>query len=355
MILRRYLTRMLLGRTLGALLGLAAMLQLLELFEKAGTIFAHGGVLDILHFIALRLPAILGQILPLAVLIGALLAFRALAAGLEVTSLRAAGLSLGNMVSALLPACLLLALVQFGLQNEIAPRADRAFADWWARIVPAASKATPPPRLWLRVGEDVAAVDTVSPNGRDLAGVEIITRSAAGDVTARITAPQATVGPQGWHLEPARIAMAGAPRSRDLPGYDWPAGPSATNMNALARPADSLSLERMIETLRGGWISTQGRAADWTALYGALAVLFAPFIMLLLAAPALLAPPRSDGNGLMTATSLILGLGYLVCAGLLAAFGQSGTVPPWLAGWLAPVTFLGFAVLRMMQADEACA
>lgn len=353
MILRRYLTRLLFGRTLGTLLGLAAMLQLLELFEKAGTIFAHGGVLDILHFIALRLPAILGELLPLAVLIGALLAFRALAAGLEVTTLRAAGLSLGDMVRALLPACLLLALVQFGLQNEIAPRADRAFADWWARTIPAAAGAPAPPRLWLRAGRDVASVADVSPDGRRLTGVEIITRSPAGDVTARITAPQATVAADGWHLEEAEIAAAGAPQSRRAPGYLWPSGPSAANMDALARPADSLAFERMIQILQGRWVGSEGRASDWTALYGALAVLFAPFIMLFLAAPALLAPPRSQGNGPATAMSLVLGLGYLVCAGLLAAFGQSGTVPPWLAGWLAPVTFLAFAILRLMQADEA--
>ncbi|GAB0120005.1 LptF/LptG family permease [Acidisoma sp. 7E03] len=353
MILRRYLTRLVLGRTLGALAGLAAMLQLLELFEKAGTIFAHGGVLDILHFIALRLPAIVAELLPLAVLIGSLLAFRALAAGLEVTTLRAAGLSLGDMVGALLPACLLLALVQFGLQNELAPRADRAFADWWARLVPAGADAPAPAQLWLRAGPDVAAVGAVSPDGRSLDGVEIITRSPTGDVTARITAPHATAETDGWHLTEAEIATAGAPRSHRVPGYLWAAGPSAANMDALARPADSLSFERMIQILQGRWVGSEGRASDWTSLYGALAVLFAPFIMLCLAAPVLVAPPRSEGNGRATAMSLALGLGYLVCAGLLAAFGQSGTVPPWLAGWLAPVTFLAYAILRLMQADEA--
>lgn len=349
----RYLSRLLLGRLLGALIGLAAMLQLLELFEKAGTIFAHGGFLDILHFIGLRLPAILAESLPLAVLIGALLAFRGLAAGLEVTTLRAAGISIGQMVMALMPLCLLLTLIQFGLQNEVAPRADRAFEDWWARTVPAAADAPAPPRLWLRAGGDVAAVDRVSLDGRHLLGVTLIERSAKGDVLAEITAASAEISPQGWVLAEPRIAEAGYGEIRQEASFVWPAGPTRANMVALARPADSETLEHLIGTLQGSWVGSQGPAYYRTALYEAFAVLVSPVIMLLLAAPVLLAPPRSEGNGMATATSLVLGLGYLVCAGLLNAFGEAGAVPPWLAGWLVPLSFLAFAILRLMQADDA--
>lgn len=351
--IRRYLSRLVLGRLLSALIGLAAMLQLLELFEKAGTIFAHGGFLDILHFIGLRLPAILTESLPLAVLIGALLAFRGLAAGLEVTTLRAAGLSLGQMVIALLPLCLLLTLIQFGLQNEVAPRADRAFEDWWARTIPAAPDAPAPPRLWLRAAGDVAAVDRVSMDGRHLEGVTLIQRSASGAVTAEVKAPSAEASAQGWVLSEPRIAEAGKGEVRQAASFVWPAGPTPANMVALARPADSETLEQVIGTLKGRWVGNQGPAYYRTALYEAFSVLFTPIIMLLLAAPVLLAPPRSEGNGLATATGLVLGLGYLVCNGLLNAFGESGAVPPWLAGWLVPVFFLAYALLRLMQADDA--
>ncbi len=196
--IRRYLTRLLLGRLLSALIGLTAMVQILELLEKAGTIFAHGGLLDILHFIGLRMPSILAGMLPLAVLIGALLTFRRLAADLEVTSLRGAGMSLWQMVLAVLPFCLLLSILQFGLENEVAPRADRAFADWWAATIPPASDAPAPPPIWLRAHGDVAAAEKVSADGRSLQGVRVIERSAAGAVTAEIKAPSASVGQDGW-------------------------------------------------------------------------------------------------------------------------------------------------------------
>jgi lipopolysaccharide export system permease protein len=350
--IRAYLTRLFLGRMLAALIGLAAMLQILDLLENAGTIFAHGGFLDILHFIALRAPAIVSEMLPLSILIGALLTFRRLAADLEVTTLRGAGMSLWQMVGALMPLCLLLCVVQFGLQNEVAPKADRAFANWWAATIPPPADS-PPPRLWLRAGRDVAAVDTVSTDGRTLHGVMVLERDAEGQTSTRLDAPVAHFGPAGWVLQQVRVARADTDHVQAVAAAPWPQGPEPANMQALAWPTDSITLGRIFAVLHGHWAGSQGPGYYHTALNAAFAALLSPIIMLLLAAPVLLVPPRSEGNTRATATSLALGLGYLTCAGLLNAFGQSGTVPPLLAGWMAAVVFFAYACLRLSQADDS--
>jgi lipopolysaccharide export system permease protein len=350
--IRAYLTRLFLGRMLGALFSLAAMLQILDLLENAGTIFAHGGFLDILHFIALRLPTIVSEMLPLSVLIGALLTFRRLAADLEVTTLCGAGMSLWQMVGALLPVCLLLCVVQFAMQNEVAPKADRAFANWWAATIPPAT-TSPPPRLWLRAGTDVAAVDSVSFDGRTLHGVMVLERDSQGEISLRLDAPVAHFGPAGWILDHVRVTRPDAPRVQDVATMPWPQGPEPANMQSLAWPANSVTLGRILAVLHGHWAGSLGLGYYRTELQAAFAGLLSPIIMLLLAAPVLLAPPRSEGNTRATATSLALGLGFATCAGLLNAFGQSGTIPPWLAGWMAAVFFFVFACLRLSQADDS--
>jgi lipopolysaccharide export system permease protein len=350
--IRAYLTKQLLGRMGAALIGLTALMQILDLLENAGTIFGHGGFLDILHFIVLRLPAIVTEMLPLSVLIGALLTFRRLAADLEVTTLRGAGMSLWQMVGALMPACLVICLVQFGLQNELAPRADRAFATWWAATIPP-STGTPPPRLWLRAGSDVAAVDSVATDGRSLQGVMVLERDPDGLIQARLDAPLATYGQDGWVLHDVRVIRPGAAGVHSAATAPWHLGPTPANMQALAWPTASVSLDRIVAVLHGRWSGSQGLGYYRTELQAAFATLLGPIIMLLLAAPVLLAPPRAGGNGRVTAISLTLGLGYVACAGLLNAFGQSGTLPPWLAGWMAAVFFLTFACLRLAQSDDS--
>ncbi|MCB8875180.1 LptF/LptG family permease [Acidisoma silvae] len=350
--IRAYLSKLFLGRMLAALAGLSAMLQLINLLENAGTIFAHGGFRDILHFIVLQLPTIVSEMLPLAILIGALLTFRRLAADLEVTTLRGAGMSLWQMVGALMPVCLVLCVVQFGLQNEVAPRADRAFANWWAATIPPPAN-NPPPRLWLRGGSDVAAVDSVSTDGRTLHGVMVLERDAAGEISLRMDAPIARYGAAGWVLEQVRVTRPDATRVQDVATAPWPQGPVPANMQELAWPTASITLGRIVAVLHGRWAGSQGPNYYLTALHAAVASLLSPVIMLLLAAPVLLAPPRSEGNTRATAMGLVLGLGYATSAGLLSAFGQSGTLPPWLAGWMAAVFFFIFACLRLSQADDS--
>jgi lipopolysaccharide export LptBFGC system permease protein LptF len=163
--LRRYLTRLFLGRALGALLALAGLLQLLDLLDRASEVLARGGLLDVLRYAALRLPTLLGEAVPLAVLVGAALAFLRLSATSEMAALRAAGVGGWRVFGALLPASALAAAVQGALLFAVAPRTERALADWWDGRGAAATAGEPiavPQRLWLRNGGDVVAVDAVS-------------------------------------------------------------------------------------------------------------------------------------------------------------------------------------------------
>jgi len=335
-------------RLLGALFGLAALLQLLDLLDKAGTIMAHGGLADVGHYVGLRLPTILGEMLPLATLIGALLAFRQLAATQEATTLRGAGLSLARMLRLLLPLCLAITIVQFGLQAEIAPRTQRAFSNWWVVTVP---PSAPVPRLWLASRGDIAAIDQVSLDGRHLRGIMVAQRSAQGDLLARLDADTARYENGHWTLYAVRVARQNRAEAGFFPTVDWPHGPVPANMVELARPVDSMTIGRLVATLHGRWVGSQSMGSYRTQLHGLIASLFDPLLMILLAAPVLLAPPRSSGGSIYTATSLVIGLSYLTSAGLLSALGEAGTVPPWLAGWAALVVFLGYGSLRLIQAE----
>ena len=350
--IRRYLTTMVFARLLGALFGLGALLQLLDLLDKAGTILAHGGAADIGHFIALRSPTIVVEMLPLATLIGAVLTFRQLARSQEATTLRGAGLSMGQILRRLLPLCLVITVVQFALQAEVVPRTERAFSNWWTVKVPPSPTDAAPPRLWLTFRGDIAAIDHVSLDGRRLDGVMIVQRSAKGDLLVRLDAASARYAHGRWTLHTVRVARQNHADATMLPVVDWPQGPLPANMIDLARPVDSMTLGRLIATIHHRWVGAQNMAFYRTQLHGMIASLFDPLLMVLLAAPALLAPPRASGGGIYTATSLVLGLGYLTSAGLLNALGEAGTVPAWVAGWAALAFFAGYGALRLIQAES---
>ena len=353
MTLRRYLTRLFLGRALGALLALAGLLQLLDLLDRASEVLARGGLLDVLRYAALRLPTLLGQAVPLAVLVGAALAFLRLSATSEMAALRAAGVGGWRVFGALLPASALAAAVQGALLFAVAPRTERALADWWDGRGAAATAGEPiavPQRLWLRNGGDVVAVDAVSLDGRRLEGVLVVRRDEEGRVAARIEARRAEHdAAAGWTLRDVSVVRPARPRAEAAAELAWLDGPPPAAMRGLARPTEAQPLDRLLAGSRGEGAAARGAAFYETRLQSAAAMLATPFIMLLLAVPAAFGLPRQGGGAARrAAVGLALGLGYLLAAGLSEALGEASLLPPALAAWAAPFVFAvaGFLLLQ---------
>lgn len=356
MTLRRYLTRLFAARALGALGALAAMLQLLDLLDKASDLLADGGgAADVARHAALRLPTLLGHAVPVAVLVGAVLTFRRLAATSEMAALRAAGVGAWRVLGALAPACAAAAAFQLALLFAVAPRTERALADWWAgRGAAAASgEAVPlPRRLWLRNGGDIVAADAVSLDGSRLGGVLIVRRDAEGGVAARVEARGAEHDVDtGWVLRGADVARPGRPRAEAAGDLAWPDGPPPAALRDLARPTEAQPPGRLLAGLRGEGAVSRGPAFFATRAQSAAASPAVPFLMALLAAPAAFGLPRRGGGWRRPAVGLALGLGYLVAAGLLGALGEAGALPPVLAAWTAPFVF-AVAGLLLLQREE---
>lgn len=359
MTLRRYLTRLFAARALGALAALAALLQLLDLLDKASELLAGGaGLADVARHAALRLPTLLGHAVPVAVLVGAVLAFLRLAATSEMAALRAAGVGGWRVLGALAPACAAAAAFQLALLLAVAPRTERALVDWWAGRGAAAAAASGeavalPRRLWLRNGEDIVAADAVSLDGSRLGGVLLVRRDAEGGVAARIEARGAEHGgaaSDGWVLRDANVVRPGQARAEPAASLAWPDGPAPEEVRALARPTEAMPPDLLLAGLRGEGAASRGPAFYATRAQSAAASPAVPFLMALLALPAAFTVPRRSGWR-RAAVGLALGLGYLATAGLLGALGEAGALPPVLAAWAPPLLFAAAGVM-LLQRDE---
>jgi lipopolysaccharide export system permease protein len=161
----------------------------------------------------------------------------------------------------------------------------------------------------------------------------------------RIDARRAAYGPAGWRLEEVRLARPGEARVATMAAISWPDGPPPQTMRDLARPTDAQSLGRLLAARRGEGAVTRGPAFYATRLQALGAMVVAPFIMLLLAMPSAFGLPRQGGGLRRAAIGLVLGLGYLVVAGLVNAIGEAGGLAPAPAVWMTP---LGFAVAGLL-------
>jgi lipopolysaccharide export system permease protein len=351
MTLARYITRLFLARFAFILVVLAALLQIVDLLDNAGTALERGGALTLLIYAALRLPSIVDQVVPISVLLAASLTLLALVQSNEIVAMRSFGVTVYRIVATIVVAALGIAAAHFVLGDQIAPRTERKFRDWWATVGP--EPPQPGTRLWLRDGATAVGVDSVDDGGRLLHGVRLILRDAQGQLTALIVADRAEIRDDAWVLVDVRrtdLVPAGV-RTDALQSQIWSTRLTPANFAELLAPTERLSVGHLRDILTGTWAGLRGRQFYEARLHRKFAFPAASLVMVLLAAPAAHGTRRRGTMLYGLALGIAAGLFYLFAEAFMLAIGQAGVLPASLAVWAPVLLFAsaGAAVLVHLE------
>ncbi|PWK41822.1 LPS export ABC transporter permease LptG [Pseudomonas sp. B21-040] len=147
---------------LGIILGLATLFAFID---EMGEISDTYTLLDAASYVFLTAPRRLYDMLPMAALIGCLIGLGSLASNSELTIMRAAGVSIGRIVWAVMRPMLILMAVGVLIGEYVAPatevtaQANRSLAQGSGDAQSAKHG------LWHRQGEEFIHVNSVQPNG----------------------------------------------------------------------------------------------------------------------------------------------------------------------------------------------
>lgn len=348
----RYFRLRVASQILVLLLVITALMQLLELLDITTDVLKRDqGLLGILYYGALRIPADLVTALPPAVLLGTLLALSAMARNLEIVTMRAAGVSMLRLLGYLLPVGLVLAMAQFALSELVLPGADNQLKEWWSASAPADDTPT---RLWAHARGGTVSMDSVSPDGSRLKGVRLYVRNAEGLMSDRVVAAEAVWNGQGWLLKDVtevRIAADKVSRSHAAES-EWDTNLRPDDVLRLNVDRPNLSTTMLAEVIAGTRAGTLPHRYYQTVFYRSFAAPLGIFVMLLLALPIASVLPRSGGGGRAMGLALVLGLGFLLCDGLIAALGTSSRWPPLAIALTAPLLFSAIGLLQLRISER---
>jgi lipopolysaccharide export system permease protein len=351
MTLSGYLLKLMGSRILAALLVLVGILQILDLLEVTNDILDRDlGAGGVGYYALLRLPRLIEQAAPLAVLAGALFAFGKLAGDSAVTAMRSTGISAYRLTMMAIPAALVLTLVQLAIGMQIAPRTDNALSDWWqATALKDPSKVVDP--VTFRVGDEIVVAVPRDPDGRSLEKVTIYRRDQAGRLVQRTSAQAAVFENNRWRLVEPRFESLGTASVTEgqARSMDWTQNLRPSDVRTLAQGQTSVTPAEASRALAGG-LSVRPRTFYDTQLQRAWAAPVSCLVMLLLAAPAALANFRGGGATLII-QCMAAGLLYLVFDGAFTALGENGAVPPILAAWAAPSMFAALGVTLLLNLE----
>ncbi len=375
---------------LAALSGLVAMFDFIELLRRSAS-KADATFALVSQIAALRLPYVMIQILPFAILLGGILAFWRLTRSSELIVARAAGVSAWAFLA--MPTLCAMLLGAFAaaalspLSSAMLARAE-VLDNGYLRAG-GGPLALTGGQLWLRQSDyDQSAHDHSGPErtdanpapgspapanparsnepgvailhahgvqlrGRTLTtgAVSVFRIDAADRLLARIEAASATLKQGEWQLDAARVILPDKlpdqPRTLMLP-TDLTV---ARVQDSFASP-DTLSLWALpgfISLLeRSGFSSLRHRLHFHSLL--ALPLLGAT--MALVSAGFSMRPARRGGVAQMIASGVAAGFVLFVISKVAEEFGQSGALPVALAAWAPAAAGMLLAVALLLHMED---
>ncbi len=361
-----YLARTFLVRAIAVLAALVIILQTLDLLGESGDILAYpgNGEAQLWQYVALRVPQIVAQFLPFAVLLGTLITFVSFNQNSEVIAMKAAGVSAHQILAPLVIASLGIAILSFAFNERIVTRAS-ASLDAWQNVgyghVPKGENGSND--VWVRDGDDIVHAVHVGGHGRGVVLTRITLFDRDGGTLRRIVvAPSARVRLAADARGVARFAGWTAPGATGFnvaTGVKSPLG--RFDFGAEAHPDQftlaSVSADDRSLMVLGGQIRDLERAGrpTGTLLTGWWHKMSKPLsavLMPLLAGVAAFGLARSGALFIRAVIGMALGFTYFVADNFAVAMGNLGAYPPFLAAWAPFLLFLVIGETVLIRTEE---
>jgi len=303
------------------------------------------------------MPAYLLLVIPMAMLLGTLLAMQRLSGESEVTAMKAGGISLSRIVAPLLIVGLCVSLVALLVQELFVPFANDKAAYVRQQAIEHASAGASNLQAVTALpggGKQVTIAGGLDVPTQTLLDVTVIRYDAQGKPQDFIVADRARYDPPTWtfansttyHFSPDGGVTTQMAAHLTVDIGERPNQIAKQSLN-ITNPED-LSRAEIKERLESGRLGPQQQTL-FTATYAAkLARPFAAFVFTLIAVPFGLRPVRGAGTGLGFGLAVAIVFVYYVISTICLTIGSAAT---WLAGpaaWAPNVIFtvIGASLLR---------
>jgi lipopolysaccharide export system permease protein len=343
-VLGRYVLRAVLGHTVlvtVVLLALSALYLFITQQDDIGV--GSYSVEDAFMFVGLNLPQYAFDLLPIAALIGALLALGNMARSMELIVARAAGISTVRIGSWVLAAGVILMLATGVLGELVAPQlgqyAQRMKMFEKFRDYSLAGNRS----AWAKDGDTIVSVRQQSGDNR-YGGVYVFDFDEQRRLKSVGRASGASIDATNvWRLENYRESRIEDQRvvTMRTPSALMNTRLSPEFLGLAVLDPDSLpglGLYGYIQHLKANGLDAR---AYETAFWARIARTAAVAIIVVLAVPFAFGPMRSTGTGTRTVVGIMIGVVFFLLARMLESAGAVFELPPVVIAWF-PTVLLAF-------------
>lgn len=303
----------------------------------------------------LRTPTVAEQVLPFAVLGGAMFAFVNLSRRLELVIARAAGVSVWQFLTPPLVIATLIGVLATTAYNPLAAAFKQQANEIETTLFGRATRDPADTSMWIRQrsveGQSILRAEASSQGGARLSGVTAFVYDPAGRFTERVEAPRATLESGAWRLEEAKASAPGQ-EPRQFDAYRLATNLSADQVRqSFVHPA-SVSFWRLREVS----LRTEAAGLDAAAYRMQFQTLMARplllFVMVIIAATVSLRFFRFGGVGRMVSGGVGAGFVLYVATKLTSDLGAAGLLGAATAAWSPAIVGGLLGMLALLHQED---
>ncbi len=354
-----YFSRRFLTAILGLFLFAAVLIFIFDLLElvrrggdREGFSIIRVGLISLL-----RVPLLLEQVVPFAVLFGSIAAFLSLSRSLELVVARAAGISVWQFITPALLVGLMLGVLTITVYNPLAVylrnQSDMAASGLFGREESFLLQTTED--VWLRQdgydGESVLHAQSMVDRGARLLGVTLFTFGKDGRFEERIEAREALLHNERWNLRDATVYTTTSD-PQTYGNYSVSTFLTKTEVQESIASPESIAfwrLPRFIELAQRAGLPAYRYSLQYQTLLARPLLLAA---MVLIAASVSLRVTRFGGVGRLILGGILSGFVLYVLSELARDLGGAGIVPPLVAAWAPGVFGVLMGITILMHRED---
>uniref|UniRef100_C6E5G8 Permease YjgP/YjgQ family protein n=1 Tax=Geobacter sp. (strain M21) TaxID=443144 RepID=C6E5G8_GEOSM len=339
-ILTRYIARAylkMLSLCLGSFLTIYLVVDFMEKvsrFTRAGASWKHLAL-----FFITKIPEMIIDAAPLAVLMATLLTLGTLSLTSELTAIRSCGVSLFRISLPILVISVLMSLGVLAIGEFVLPKsfAQRTYIQEVLIQKKSASAFFRQQNIWFREEGTVLRASLFEPARNELKGITLWDlQPGTGEPLKRTEADLALLGPKGWVLRDAVVRqfrdgeVSATQKYRELP-VQLQLKPA--DLKTLGKYSDSMSLVELNRYCRKLRASGYDPTRYVTQMHSRISMPFGCAVMAFLGIPFALRGGRSSGIAFGVGLSIGVGFLYVIVNSVIISVGQVGLLPPVVAAW----------------------
>jgi len=319
----------------------------------------HAPLIAAVEYFVLQLPGIIVLVIPMALLLGVLLATQRLSGDSEITAMKAGGISLYRVALPLLVVGVVTSFLSLFLQEKIAPISqDRAV---YVREEVIKHATTIPQSLVTSQGlpgggRQVTSASSFEPSTQTLNHVTVIQYDRAQRPTQIVIADHAQFQADAWNFQNASVYRfdPDGPTISRFPSMRVDIGerPAQFIQQVSSNNPEEMSRSEILRVISEGHLTVPAMRSYYATYQSKLARPFAAFVFALIAVPFGLRPVRGGGSGLGFGIAIVIVFAYYVVSTVFLSVGSMSPAFAVPAAWAPNVIFTAFGAAMLRRAGN---